>query len=407
MSVALSALSTGMTLPKIDAAAAASKPDVRSDDNGVGFAFCIGLGMMAAIGWFIRVLTKSPPPSKSLAKAVEGQVRQEDVVELELEGLIMEQCQLLMGSPKSFGRRSTISALESPLRTSPDTVFAPSSPPANSWTNLDLSAPSPPFLGPTPQLSSRGLPTVAAAAATKPKPDGARFEALLGGSALSRNVVNGASTTRRRVAPMRRTDDRREALLDGRISPSLVTTVAPKRLAPTSTAAPAPTPPPCTPATVEVAKMAPAARAQSRGKTPPALKRSTSIYDASLRAAFASVDTDCSGVLSKRQLYAALARVGLTLTPAEQLRIWKLFDRDANGSIDWDEFRALGAALLELSDARPRANGALSKAQERGGFAQRSYDDRQKMILAAERIQGLARQRSLEHVRLSAVKKAL
>mgnify|MGYP002827763343 CR=1 FL=1 len=31
--------------------------------------------------------------------------------------------------------------------------------------------------------------------------------------------------------------------------------------------------------------------------------------------------------------------MGLTLTPSEQLKVWKTFDRDRNGSIDYDELK--------------------------------------------------------------------
>ena len=69
----------------------------------------------------------------------------------------------------------------------------------------------------------------------------------------------------------------------------------------------------------------------------PLLKRSTTIYDAQLRLAWMAVGGDTSRSLAKRQLYAALARVDLALEPAEQLKIWQLFDRDGNGRVEWEE----------------------------------------------------------------------
>ena len=82
--------------------------------------------------------------------------------------------------------------------------------------------------------------------------------------------------------------------------------------------------------------------------------------------------------------------MGLTLSPSEQLQIWTQFDRDGNGSVDYEEFRVLGAALLELAEAPVKAH----KESKRGTFARRSHDQFARKEHAAARIQGLARQRS-------------
>lgn len=113
-----------------------------------------------------------------------------------------------------------------------------------------------------------------------------------------------------------------------------------------------------------------------------------------LRRAFVAADVYDSGALSKRQLYMALAGAGLVMTPSEQLLIWRMFDRDADGKIAWDEFHRLGAALLLTCPPSTR------KAQltPRGGFAHRAAADEQRLHRAATRIQGIARKRSVERL---------
>lgn len=123
--------------------------------------------------------------------------------------------------------------------------------------------------------------------------------------------------------------------------------------------------------------------------------------DEQLRAAFLSADVSHSGDLSKRELYAALDKVGLALTPSEALGVWRNFDRDKDGRVDWDDFRALGTALLEearsAESSSHRSGGEQhTKRQRAGGFATRSRAEEARMHHAAVRIQKLARQRSLE-----------
>jgi len=85
------------------------------------------------------------------------------------------------------------------------------------------------------------------------------------------------------------------------------------------------------------------------------------------------------------------------------------FDRDSNGQVEWEEFRALGAALLEASNAKPGERLAQHVAPRSGGgtFTRRDASDSQRMHLAAGRIQALARQRSLQRMRLSACRAAI
>ena len=69
------------------------------------------------------------------------------------------------------------------------------------------------------------------------------------------------------------------------------------------------------------------------------LKRTASVYDGALRAAFVAADLDATGKLSKRQLYAALARVDLAVSASEQLAIWKELYA-ATGGKSWTQCSA-------------------------------------------------------------------
>ena len=146
--------------------------------------------------------------------------------------------------------------------------------------------------------------------------------------------------------------------------------------------------------------------AANKENSKPALKRQgSSVHDGRLKLAFASVDTDHTGSLSKRQLYEALARVGLTFSPSEQLTIWTTFDRDGNGCVEFEEFRALGAALLEQdpqlvkSMTQQRRGSGLMMSPSKGTFATRTRYDEHRLNQAAARIQALARTRSHERLR--------
>ena len=143
-------------------------------------------------------------------------------------------------------------------------------------------------------------------------------------------------------------------------------------------------------------------------KQPALLRQTNTIYDAELHEAFVAADTDQTGVLSKRQLYAALARVDLAVSPSEQLQIWAHFDRDRDGKVEWAEFRALGAALLEVAEAAPKPKRTHGRPKaETGTFARREASDTHRMHFAAEKIQGLARRRSMKRVQKLAATKAV
>ena len=67
-------------------------------------------------------------------------------------------------------------------------------------------------------------------------------------------------------------------------------------------------------------------------------------YDQYL-AAFKAVDTDNSGAISKRELYAVLEKAGLT-SGKQALEVFSGFDTDGNGSLDFDEFTKIAKALV-------------------------------------------------------------
>ena len=60
---------------------------------------------------------------------------------------------------------------------------------------------------------------------------------------------------------------------------------------------------------------------------------------------FKEIDTDESGSVSKQELYAAFAKMGLVASAAEMLRLFREGDTDGNGRIDCDEFIALGGKV--------------------------------------------------------------
>jgi len=136
----------------------------------------------------------------------------------------------------------------------------------------------------------------------------------------------------------------------------------------------------------------------------PLRRRASSQYDGKLYLAFQEADADQSGDLSKRQLYSALERLGLRLTSAEKLGTWSLFDCNANGRVDWDEFRQLGSALLEQARDERQPHGRHSLYRERGGFAHRPLAQEQCWARTSSRIHSLARRRSLDRIRTAVLR---
>lgn len=66
---------------------------------------------------------------------------------------------------------------------------------------------------------------------------------------------------------------------------------------------------------------------------------------------FKEIDTDESGSVSKQELYAAFAKMGLVASAAEMLRLFREGDLDGNGRIDCDEFITLGKKVDVFSGA--------------------------------------------------------
>ena len=85
---------------------------------------------------------------------------------------------------------------------------------------------------------------------------------------------------------------------------------------------------------------------------------------------FKEIDTDESGEVSKQELYAAFAKMGLVASAAEMLRLFREGDTDGNGRIDCDEFIALGSRVDvedhdDLQGVRHRAADQADRAHRR------------------------------------------
>ena len=242
-----------------------------------------------------------------------------------------------------------------------------------------------------------------------------RLEALMSGAAQPRIITNPRGTSRRlQPAPQQRAGFRMERLLNGTAQPNpalSLTEDKKRRTVPTLLAAGSmPTSVAAAPASAlqpglsvaarhrkhprRAAPAAAAASSMSAATIPPKFRHmGASVHDMPLKQAFEAVDRDQTGVLSKRQLYDALAQVGLTCAPSEQLSIWRLFDRDNDGKVTWSEFRSLGVALLEVGEGAPPQH---DRKKGHGAFAQREHEETRRMHFAAQRIQKLARQRSAD-----------
>ena len=112
-------------------------------------------------------------------------------------------------------------------------------------------------------------------------------------------------------------------------------------------------------------------------------------------------DTNSDGSISKRELYRAFERLGLNMTPSEELSFWKTIDRDQNNRVDWREFRRAGLALHSLGELRLASPSAAAPAGAGHAtvFAQRTYSDEARVHSAATRLSILARRGSEELIR--------
>ena len=67
--------------------------------------------------------------------------------------------------------------------------------------------------------------------------------------------------------------------------------------------------------------------------------------DAKSKAAFKKFDTDKNGTLDKRELHEALNEVGFKLNSNDMDKKWKVFKKDSNGDVTYNEFRSACKAL--------------------------------------------------------------
>ena len=62
--------------------------------------------------------------------------------------------------------------------------------------------------------------------------------------------------------------------------------------------------------------------------------------DAKSKAAFKKFDTDKNGTLDKRELHESLNEVGFKLNSNDMDKKWKVFKKDSNGDVTYNEFRS-------------------------------------------------------------------
>ena len=89
-----------------------------------------------------------------------------------------------------------------------------------------------------------------------------------------------------------------------------------------------------------------------------------------LWTAFTSEDRDHSGALSKRELYKALGKAGVTGSHAQLLHIFQAADANHDGTVDWPEFLSLGEHMHQLSSLDAAALDTLVAALGRASARQ-------------------------------------
>ena len=100
-----------------------------------------------------------------------------------------------------------------------------------------------------------------------------------------------------------------------------------------------------------------------------------------LREAFAYFDTDGSGTIDRMELKVAMRRLGMNVGETELAAMIAEADKDADGQIDFDEFRA----MCEASASGAAADfEALASVIAEGGSAERegAYIDLEQIVLA-------------------------
>ena len=79
------------------------------------------------------------------------------------------------------------------------------------------------------------------------------------------------------------------------------------------------------------------------------------------------------GTLSKRELYAAMANAGVSLTPSEQLCVWRRLDTNHNGRVEIDEASTLFKAFLKADEPPPASSqprSSMAPPPESPGWVQ-------------------------------------
>ena len=77
-----------------------------------------------------------------------------------------------------------------------------------------------------------------------------------------------------------------------------------------------------------------------------------------------------------------MGQVGLTLTPGEQLELWKAFDQNLDGLVSWDEFVRMGAVLLEQKAKQPTTHPTVLPPLEEQGWQKAGKARRRRSIAA-------------------------
>ena len=103
----------------------------------------------------------------------------------------------------------------------------------------------------------------------------------------------------------------------------------------------------------------------SRPGSRPRLAEDTSELEVRIRRAFETLDRDGSGTIGKRELYEALAAVGVSGSSHQLLRLFEEADTDRNGQLSLAEFLALGLRfrpLAAIGDQQPNERASAVRA---------------------------------------------
>ena len=101
--------------------------------------------------------------------------------------------------------------------------------------------------------------------------------------------------------------------------------------------------------------------------------RGLDILDQKLWASFVLADRDRSGQLSRREFTLALQAAGVIKNESEAREEWARVDADNSGTIDWEEFRALGQRCQVLACLPERLRANAERAVSAATVIQRSF----------------------------------